>query len=218
MVVVEGPGAGRHARTVKPTFFKTQAALRRWLAAHHSRSPELWVGFFHRASGKGGITYPQALEEALCVGWIDGVRRNYDATSYVIRFTPRKQGSSWSLVNLRLVRRLVRRKRMRPAGLAAYRARKESRTYTSEARARTLAPAYRRLLEGNAAALAFFESQPPWFRRSAVAWVMTAKQEETRLRRLESLIQSAARGQRPRPFILPRAARAVADATERKVP
>ncbi len=198
-----------------PTFFRTAAAFRRWLAKYHARSPELWVGFHHRGSGKGGITYPEALAEALCFGWIDGMRRNWDQSSYVIRFTARKERSNWSLVNLRLAKRLVKERRMHEAGLAAYAARSKSRTYTHEL-PQQLAPAYLRQLKANAKAWEFFEAQPPYFKRTAAGWVMSAKRAETRQRRLAELIGAAALGQRPRSFLLTRAERAAADAKETK--
>ncbi len=201
---------------MNPTFFRTPAAFRRWLEAHHARKPELWVGLYHRASGKGGITYPQALEQALCFGWIDGVRRNHDATSYKIRFTPRKQGSNWSLVNLRLAKRLVKEGRMRKAGLASYAARTRSPNYGYEP-PEALAPRYLKQIKANARAMAFFQAQPPGFQRSAAAWIMTAKQEETRQRRLAELIAAAERGRRPGAFLVTRQERA-ADAAREGAP
>ena len=219
MVVVEGAKAqgGPTETRVTPTFFRTAATFRRWLAKHHARSPELWVGFYHLGSGKGGITYPEALAEALCFGWIDGMRRNWHQSSYVIRFTARKERSNWSPVNLRLAKRLVREKRMHEAGLAAYAARSKSRTYTHET-PQKLARAYMRQLKANAKAWDFFETQPPYFKRTAAGWIMSARREETRQRRLDELIGAAVRGQRPKPFILPRAEREAAAAKEGKAP
>jgi len=188
---------------VKPTFFVSAAALRRWLAAHHATERELLVGFHHRGSGKGGITYPEARDEALCFGWIDGVRRNFSASSYVIRFTPRKPGSNWSNVNIARVQALAAAGRMRTAGLKEFRARRKAREYLYEARPKRLGPPYLKQLRANEKAWSFFSSQPPWFRRTAASWVMTAKMEPTRLRRLRALIAAAERGERPTPFIIP---------------
>ena len=190
-----------------PRFFRSAAAFRTWLAAHHARERELLVGFYHRGSGRGGITYPEARDEALCFGWIDGVRRNYDAASYTIRFTPRKPGSNWSLVNIGRVRALAAAGKMDAAGLREFRGRARKQTYSYEERARPLAPTYLRRLRASARAWAFFSTQPPWFQRTATAWVMTAKQEPTRLRRLAALIAAAERGERPAPFPVARRAR-----------
>ncbi len=198
MVVVEGPAPG--APVVTPAFFRSAAAFRRWLAAHHARERELLVGFYHRGSGRGGITYPEARDEALCFGWIDGVRRNFDATSYTIRFTPRKPGSNWSLVNIGRVRALTAAGKMRAAGLREFRRRTTKQSYSYEERSVRLAPTYLTRLRASARAWAFFSTQPPWFQRTATAWVMSAKQEPTRLRRLAALIAAAERGARPGPF------------------
>jgi len=192
---------------MKPTFFASAAAFRRWLAVHHAKEPELLVGFYHRGSGLGGITYSEALDEALCFGWIDGVRRNFDRTSYTIRFTPRRAGSNWSNVNIRRVRALKAAGRMRAAGFREFRAGRKRREYLFEARPKQLAPAYLERLRDNAKAWSFFTSQPPGFRRTAASWVMSGKMEPTRLRRLAALIAAAERGERPAPFIIPRSER-----------
>jgi uncharacterized protein YdeI (YjbR/CyaY-like superfamily) len=202
VVVVEGPARG--GRGVRPTFFRSAAAFRTWLAAHHATGRELLVGFYHRGSGKGGITYPEARDEALCFGWIDGVRRNFDVSSYVIRFTPRKPGSKWSAVNIERVRALSASGRMRAAGLREFRARSRKQDYSYEARPRRLAPQYRKQLEANAQAWSFFTSQPPWFQRTTTFWVMSAKREATRLSRLATLIAAAERGRRPAAFLVSR--------------
>jgi uncharacterized protein YdeI (YjbR/CyaY-like superfamily) len=202
MVVVEGTprGSGR----VKPTFFRSAAAFRRWLATHHATERELLVGFYHRGSGQGGITYPEARDEALCFGWIDGVRRNHGPSSYVIRFTPRKPGSNWSAVNLARVRALSAEGRMHAAGLKAFRARPMKRDYSYEARPEQLAAPYLKRLRASPSAWAFFKSQPPWVQRTATHWILSAKREETRLSRLAALIAAAERGERPAPFLVSR--------------
>ena len=189
-----------------PRFFRTPSAFRAWLERHHRTRRELIVGFHHVGSGKPSVTYPQARDEALCFGWIDGVRRNYDATSYTVRFTPRKPESTWSRVNLERVRELKAEGRMRPAGLSAHAARdpKKAIQYSFEHAPRPLDAAAVRTFKANRRAWSWFETQAPWFRRTAAWWVMSAKREDTRARRLRMLIDSAARGERPAPFNITR--------------
>ncbi len=185
---------------MNPTFFKGPAAFRRWLGQHHATAGELWVGLVKKHAGKTGITYSEALDEALCFGWIDGVRKRIDDLRWAIRFTPRKPSSIWSHINIRRVGELTALGLMRPAGLAAFRRRdeKKSRLYSYEniKRGRRLNAAYEKKLRANKRAWVFFQAQAPWYRRTAQFWVMTAKQEETRLRRLAALIASSAQGTR----------------------
>jgi uncharacterized protein YdeI (YjbR/CyaY-like superfamily) len=189
-----------------PKFFRTQAACRAWLERHHRTERELLVGFHHVGSGKPSITYPQARDEALCFGWIDGVRRNHDAMSYTVRFTPRKANSTWSRVNIGRVKELKAEGRMAPAGLRAFEARdpKRAELYSFENAARALDAASVKAFKAARRAWAWFETQAPWYRRTAARWVMSAKREETRARRLAELISSAARGERASPFIVAR--------------
>jgi len=189
-----------------PTFFPSAAAFRAWLERHHHDGAELLVGFYKVGSGQPSLTYPEALDEALCYGWIDGVRRRRDATSYTIRFTPRHRGSIWSTVNLRHVARLTAEGRMRPAGLKAFRERDRAKTrrYSFENRPRPLDTAATRRFKADARAWAWFARQAPGYRRTAQWWVMSAKQEQTRDRRLAILIASSARGVKAPPFILTR--------------
>ena len=185
------------ASTGRPRFFRSPAAFRAWLQRHHRSATELVVGFHKRHTGKPSLTWPESVDEALCFGWIDGVRRRLDEDTYVIRFTPRKAGSTWSAVNLRRVRALLRMGRMRPAGLTGFRNRdrRKSGLYSFEQRRHiVLAPRFARRLRANAKAWADFQARPPWYRRTAAFWIMSAKQEETRVRRLEILIASSARG------------------------
>ena len=193
-------------RAVTPTFFRTQAAFRAWLEHHHRSEPELVVGLYHRGSGKPSMTYPEARDEALCFGWIDGIRRNYDARSYTVRFTPRKPGSVWSKVNLGRVRELRAEGRMRPAGLKVFEARdpRKAELYSFENRPRALDAGSLRAFRANRRAWAWFQGQAPWYRRTAAWWVMSAKREETRARRLAMLIAAAARGEKAAPFKLRR--------------
>jgi len=183
--------------SVQPLFFASPADWRRWLATYHKSVDELWVGFHKRASGRPSITWPEAVDEALCYGWIDGLRKSIDDHSYMIRFTPRRKGSTWSAVNLRRVKELIRGKRMRAAGTRAYRARTAANTglYSFEQRKKMkLPPAYLREFKANAEAWRVFQSRPPWYQRTAIFWVVSAKQEETRRRRFSILIHDSARG------------------------
>jgi len=191
---------------VSPTFFETQATFRAWLERHHAKATELVVGLYHRSSGKPSITYPEARDEALCFGWIDGVRRNHDARSYTVRFTPRKPGSLWSRVNLGRIRELTAEGRMRPAGIRVFEARdpKKAERYSFENRPRPLDAASLKVFKADRRAWAWFEKQAPWYRRTAAWWVMSAKREETRARRLATLISASARGDKAAPFKLTR--------------
>ena len=176
-----------------PRFFKTPAAFRKWLAANHAKSKELWVGFHKKDSGKPSITWPESVDEALCVGWIDGVRKSLDAESYVIRFSPRKPNSIWSAVNIRNVERLIKEGRMQPAGMRAYEARKEFRSgiYAYEQRSPELVEPYATTFKNNKAAWEFFSAQPPGYRKMMNWWIVSAKREETRLELLAKLIKAA---------------------------
>jgi uncharacterized protein YdeI (YjbR/CyaY-like superfamily) len=187
-----------------PTFFPTPAALCRWFKANHATCSELWIGFYKKDSGHDAVTYKQAVDEALCFGWIDGVVRRVDEVSYTNRFTPRKPRSTWSAINIARARELIAEGRMQPAGLAAFERRTEDRSavYSYEQRqAAVLTPADRGAVEANAPAWAFFESQPPSYQRTVAWWIQTAKREETRRRRLAVLIDCSSRGQLVPPFI-----------------
>ena len=181
---------------MKPKFFSSQEKFREWLEKNHDRENELLLGFHKKDSGRKSITYPEALDEALCFGWIDGVRRRLDEISYTIRFTPRKPRSIWSNVNVRHVERLQKAGRMAEPGLKAYALRDPKRTgiYAFENRPREFSPAYEKKFRANKAAWEFFQKEPPSLRRTCIFWVMSAKKEETRLRRLQNLIDSAAKG------------------------
>jgi uncharacterized protein YdeI (YjbR/CyaY-like superfamily) len=183
---------------VRPTFFKTASEFRRWLEKHHASATELWMGFYRKASGKAAITYHEALDEALCFGWIDGVRRRLDDEAYVQRFTPRTARSYWSAVNIRRVEGLIAAGRMHPAGLAAFERRDAAKAerYSFERKNAAFDAALEKKFRANRKAWAFFESQPPGYRRVATHWVASAKKEETRQRRLETLIKESAAGRR----------------------
>ena len=186
-----------------PRFFRTAAEFRRWLERHHNRDSELWVGFYKAASGKGGLTYREALDEALCFGWIDGVRKRFDEQSYVQRFTPRTVRSYWSAVNTRRAEELTREGRMHAAGLAAFERRDTAATerYSFECDAAGLDPAQIRRFKAHTDAWKYFESEAPWYRRVAIHWVTSARKEETRLRRLDRLIADS--GSKRRIGLLP---------------
>jgi uncharacterized protein YdeI (YjbR/CyaY-like superfamily) len=183
---------------VTPTFFKTPAAFRAWLEKHHDSENELWVGFFKVKSGKGGMVYRQALDEALCYGWIDGMVRRVDEDSYMQRFTPRSPKSNWSQVNLGRAQELIAAGLMRPPGLAAFerRAADASPAYSFEQRTASFSPEQQKRLKANRAAWQFFSGQPQYYRRLATWWVTSAKREETRERRLATLIEDSAAGRR----------------------
>jgi uncharacterized protein YdeI (YjbR/CyaY-like superfamily) len=188
---------------LKPKFFATPEDFRSWLEKHHADTPELWVGFHKKDTGRPSVTWPESVDEALCVGWIDGLRKSIDAHSYMIRFTPRKPGSIWSAVNTRRANDLIKTGRMTPAGLRAFQGRdpKKTNLYSFEQRqASQLDPVLEKGLRANRDAWKFFESQPQGYRRTAIFWVMSAKQAETRERRLDTLIRDSAAGLRVGPL------------------
>jgi uncharacterized protein YdeI (YjbR/CyaY-like superfamily) len=182
---------------MKPAFFESAAEFRAWLAKHHASETQLLVGFHKKATGRG-ITYQEALDEALAHGWIDGVRKRLDDSSYTIRFTPRKPGSIWSVVNTRRLQELIAQKRMKPPGLRVFEQRDQAKTrqYSYERENAKLDTALEAALRANAKAAAFFDAQPPGYRKITTFWVMSAKQEATRSRRLAQLIERSAQGAR----------------------
>lgn len=175
--------------------FRDAAAFRTWLERNHASESELVVKLYKVHAKEKGLRYTDALAEALCFGWIDGVRRGGDDESFSIRFTPRKARSTWSAVNIKRATELEGAGRMHASGLAAFRRRsaEKSGIYAYENRQTELSPVYERELRSNKTAWKFFESRPPWYRRTAIYWVMSAKKEETRERRLASLIQYSAK-------------------------
>jgi uncharacterized protein YdeI (YjbR/CyaY-like superfamily) len=183
---------------MKATFFRLPSDLRKWFEKHHARARELLVGYYKKGSGKPSITWPESVDEALCVGWIDGIRRSVDEVSYTIRFTPRKPRSIWSAVNIRRANALTEEKRMQPAGLAAFAARRENRSgiYSYEQRSAELPEPYAGKLRKNRAASDFFRVQPPGYRKQMCWWVIGGRKEETRRKRLKKLVEESARGRR----------------------
>ncbi|MDH3228012.1 MAG: YdeI/OmpD-associated family protein [Thermoleophilia bacterium] len=181
-----------------PMFFPAPDDFRRWLARHRAGRDELWVGYYKKATGKPSMTWPESVDEALCYGWIDGIRKSIDDESYMIRFTPRRRGSNWSRVNLERVAALIEQARMRPAGMAAYEARdpEKSGTYSFELEHAQLSAAQRKEFKSRPDAWAFWKAQPPGYRKQATWWVVSAKREPTRARRLATLIEDSASGLR----------------------
>ena len=193
----------------KPAFFASPAEFRHWLEKHHAELDEIWVGFHKRSTGKASLTWPESVDCALSFGWIDGVRKSIDASSYRIRFTPRKPTSIWSAINLRRVAELKEMGLMHPAGIAAFERRKDekSRIYSYEQRKTARLPAaFEKQLRANRQAWSFFQAQPPWYRRIASFWVISAKKEETRANRMRTLIDDSARGRTIKPLTRPKKA------------
>ena len=196
--------SGYSSHNIEISFSKLPSELRKWLKANHASTTELWVGFYKKDSGKASITWPQSVDEALCFGWIDGIRKSIDDISYKIRFTPRKSRSTWSAVNIKRALELIEQGLMQPAGLEAFEARQENRSgiYSYEQRSPELPDHYRKLLQKNSRTSKFFEAQPPSYRKAANWWVLSAKQEETRLKRLDKLIQHSSQQERIPQFIV----------------
>jgi uncharacterized protein YdeI (YjbR/CyaY-like superfamily) len=183
---------------LKPKFFRTPANFGTWLEKNHATATELWVGFYTKDSGKPSITWPESVDQALCFGWIDGLRKRVDEISYQIRFTPRRRGSIWSATNIKRAKELARQKRMRPTGLKAFAARIENKSgiYSYEQRTTELEEPFAKLLKKNKTAWNFFKTQPPSYRKMIGWWIISAKKEETRLARLAKLISESAKGKR----------------------
>jgi uncharacterized protein YdeI (YjbR/CyaY-like superfamily) len=181
---------------MKAVFFETAFDFRRWLKTEHQKRDELWVGFRKKATGKASISYPEAVDEALCYGWIDGVRKSIDEGSYTVRFTLRKPKSRWSAVNIRRAEKLAREGRMCAAGLKAFESAKDQpQSYSYEQRDKaSLDRAMERQFRAHREAWDFFQAQAPWYRRTSTFWVMSAKQAETRKRRFSTLLSDCEHG------------------------
>lgn len=175
-------------------FFKTPAAFRKWLERNHDRKSELWVGFYKKASGKGGMVYPEALDQALCFGWIDGKVQRIDDEAYRQRFTPRKKGSGWSQVNIKKVEELNKQGLMHAAGLSAFEQR-EPANYSFE-KEPAFTPEQEKKFRANENAWEFFQAQPPGYKRNATWWVVSFKRQQTRDAHLAQLIEDSAAGRR----------------------
>lgn len=191
---------------VKPSFFKTPADLRKWFVANHDSASELLVGFYKKDSGKPSITWPESVDQALCFGWIDGIRRRVDDLSYTIRFTPRKKRSTWSAVNIKRVKELSDQGLIKPAGLKAFEARQENRSgiYTYEQRSIELPDPYAKQLRKKSVAWKYFQAQRASYRKAVTWWVLSARKEETRLKRLGELIEHSSHGRWIPQFLPPK--------------
>jgi uncharacterized protein YdeI (YjbR/CyaY-like superfamily) len=175
---------------IQPKFFAKPSEFRKWLEKNHANKNELFVGFYKTSSGKKSITWPQSVDEALCFGWIDGIRKSIDEESYFIRFTPRKTNSIWSAVNIKKIEELTKKQLMHTAGLEAFKHRKESNSkiYSYEKEPVILAPYFEKIFKANKKAWTFFQSQGSYYRKRATNWIMSAKQEATKISRLQKLI------------------------------
>lgn len=178
---------------MEPKFFPTPADFREWLDEHHEKEDVLWVGYYKKATGIASITWPESVDEALCYGWIDGLRKTVDEQRYKIRFTPRRPNSIWSAVNIGRVEALTQLGLMQPAGLAAYAKRKDkkSKVYSYEQEKVVLDPAYKAKIKENPKAWEYYKKLAPSYKKASIRWVMSAKREETRLKRLNILIESS---------------------------
>jgi uncharacterized protein YdeI (YjbR/CyaY-like superfamily) len=190
----------------EPIYFASPAEFRAWLEEHHETESEVWVGMWKKATGRPSLTWAQAVDEALCFGWIDGIAKRVDDERHMQRFTPRKPTSNWSAINIANVERLRAEGRMRPAGEAAFGRRRDDRTaiYSYEQRKNPqLEPEEQAQLEANADAWAYFSARPPSYRKPAIWWVISAKKPETRARRLATLIADSAAGRTIKPLTPP---------------
>lgn len=183
---------------MEPEFFETPADFRSWLEKNHDKVDELWVGYYKKATKLPSITWPESVDQALCFGWIDGLRKSIDEKSYKIRFTPRRPTSIWSAVNINRIKELIEEDQVHPTGLAAFERRKEkrSRVYSYEKRPAALKEAYEEEFKKNPGAWEHFQNMPPYYHKATTHWVMSAKREETRLRRLRILIESSEKGEK----------------------
>lgn len=185
----------------KPKFFATPADWRAWLHEKHACEAELVVGFHKKHTGKASITWEESVREALCYGWIDGIRRSVDEASYTVRFTPRRTTSVWSAINIRLIAELDASGHLMPAGRTAFEARRhktgpKAKGYTARRKDGTFSPELVRAFKKGKKAWEFFEAQPPGYRKSVAWWVMIGKKAETREKRLRKLMEASAAGKR----------------------
>jgi uncharacterized protein YdeI (YjbR/CyaY-like superfamily) len=178
---------------MKPEFFAKPSDLRKWFDKNHRKETELYLGFYKRASGKPSITWPESVDQALCFGWIDGVRKSIDDERYFIRFTPRKPTSIWSAINSKKVNDLTEKGMMRPEGIEAFKKRqkKKSKIYSYERSEKQLPADYEKKFMANKKAWTFFKSLAPGYKKVAIHRILNAKQESTRLRKLQTLIDNS---------------------------
>ncbi|MCB0375877.1 MAG: YdeI/OmpD-associated family protein [Sinomicrobium sp.] len=183
---------------MKPVFFATQLHFREWLEKNHDTAQELLVGYYKVKSGKPSMTWPESVDQALCFGWIDGIRRSVDEECYCIRFTPRRPTSIWSAVNIKKVEVLIEKDLMHPAGMASFEKRKahKSEIYSYENKPKQLSPEFKKTFMAHKKAWDFFSSQAPSYQKTIMYWIMSARQEKTRLGRLEKTIRLSDEGKR----------------------
>jgi uncharacterized protein YdeI (YjbR/CyaY-like superfamily) len=184
----------------EPIFFASPQEFRRWLHKNHKKETELWVGYYKTKTGKPSLTWPQSVDQALCYGWIDGLRRSLGEESYMIRFTPRQAKSIWSAVNIKRAKELIAEGLMKPAGLEAFEAKDEKRTqrYSYERETAALDAEQEKLFRKNKSAWKWYSGQPPWYRKVTAFWIVSARRPETRAQRLATLIADSAAGRRIR--------------------
>jgi uncharacterized protein YdeI (YjbR/CyaY-like superfamily) len=189
---------------MKPTFFKGQNELRKWFEKNHHKEKEIWVGFYKKDSGKANYSWSQSVDQALCFGWIDGIRKSIDEYSYMIRFTPRNSKSNWSAINIKKIKELTKLGLMDPAGVEAYKKREDKRSevYSFEQDKVKLSKKYELIFKSNKRAWKFFQSLPPSTKKPSIWWLMSAKKEETKLRRLDILIKSSEKEEKIPPLRL----------------
>jgi len=185
-------------------FFKSQAELHKWLLTNYAKAPELFIGFYKKGTGIKSITYPEALDEALCFGWIDGIRKSIDEESYMIRYTPRKRGSIWSAVNIKRINELIKIGSVHESGLKTYNERdlKKQKIYSYENKPKNLSKEYEDIFRRNKKAWELFSKMAPAYKRVVSYWVMSAVKDETKLRRLMELIKVSAKGEKPSAYTL----------------
>ena len=195
-------GARDVGDTKQPKFFKTAASFRAWLEKNHDKAPALWLGLRKKASGLPSVAYKEAVDQALCFGWIDGIAKGIDDTSYMQRFTPRAKKSTWSAINIARMGELEALGLMHPAGRAAFEQRDPARTnqYSFEQKIVAFTSAEEKVFRARDKAWTFFEQQPPGYRRQATWWVISAKKDETRQKRLETLIEDCEAGRKIKPL------------------
>lgn len=187
-------------------FFESQTAFRTWLTDNYNKASEQWVGFYKKSAGKVGITYAEALDEALCFGWIDGVRKSIDEAHWMIRFSPRQRSSIWSDVNIKRIGELIEMGQMHPHGLKVFEERdpKKMKQYSNEQADLRFDSAHEAQFKANAAAWDYFQSAALSYQKAAIWWVISAKKEETRLKRLDQLIADSAQGKTVPPLTRPK--------------
>jgi uncharacterized protein YdeI (YjbR/CyaY-like superfamily) len=188
----------------KITFFPTQSHLRKWFEKNHKKANELWVGYYKKNTGKPSITWQESVDEALCFGWIDGIRKSINEESYKIRFTPRRKGSNWSAVNIKRIKELIKLGLVKPAGLEVFKNRdaKKDEQYSFEQQKVELPKTFEKKIKANSKVWEYFIKLPPYAKRLSTWWVISAKREETKLKRLDILIQCSEEGRKIPPLII----------------